>query len=99
VMTAAASAGHDIRAAIFLSISEDEAMRRFMAVKELNDRGERKDDDNIDVFKNRLREFREKTLPVLEHYHELGLLIEVNGEQSKDAVFSEIVAKLSEKTF
>ena len=97
VMTAAASAGHEIKAVIFLKLTDDEVIKRFKVAQELNDRGERKDDGSVEVFKNRLVEFYKKTMPVLEHYRELGLLVEVNGAQSKDAVFDEIVAKLSER--
>ena len=45
-----------------------------------------------------LKEFREKTIPVLQHYKSLGLLIEINGDQSRDAVFNEIVEKLYQKS-
>lgn len=97
VMTAAASAGHETKAVIFLKLSDEDVAQRFMIAKELKDRGERKDDGDIEIFKNRLAEFKEKTLPVLDRYRELGLLIEVDGNQSRDAVFSEIVEKLSER--
>ena len=50
-----------------------------------------------DVFRTRLQEFRKKTVPVLQHYRALGLLIEVKGDQSRDAVFNEIVSKLYAK--
>ena len=98
VMTAAASGGHEIKAVILLDITENDAKTRFEAAKTLNDRGDRQDDSDIEVFKTRLEEFHTKTLPVLEHYHELGLLIRINGNQSRDTVFNEIVDKLYEKT-
>lgn len=94
VMDAAASAGHEIKAAILLNISEADVEARFEAAKILNDRGARPDDQTLETFKNRLAEFRTKTLPVLTHYQALGLLINVNGDQPRDAVFAEIVDKL-----
>lgn len=97
VMSVAAGAGHEIKAAIVLNISEADVEQRFIAAKELNDRGQRQDDDDIAVFRNRLQEFRTKTLPVLKHYKELGLLIEVNGDQSREAVFAEIIDRLSSR--
>lgn len=97
VMSVAAGAGHDIKAVIILNISEADVENRFRAAKILNDRGKREDDKNLEVFKNRLKEFREKTVPVLQHYKTLGLLIEVNGDQTREAVFSEIVEKLYQK--
>ena len=97
VMSVAAGAGHEIKAVIILNISEADVEQRFVAAKELNDRGHRQDDNDITVFRNRLQEFRTKTLPVLKHYKELGLLIEVNGDQSREAVFAEIIDRLSSK--
>jgi len=97
VMTAAAGAGHDIKAVILLEISEADVEKRFEAAKTLNDRGERKDDSDIETFRTRLTEFRSKTIPVLNHYEELELLIKVNGNQSREEVFNENVEKLYEK--
>jgi len=98
VMSVAAGAGHEIKAVLLLNISEADVSGRFETAKTLGDRGERADDKDIETFKNRLKEFREKTIPVLQHYKELGLLVEVNGDQSKDEVFAEIVEKLYQKT-
>ncbi len=97
VMSVAAGAGHSIKAVILLNVSENDVEKRFEAAKTLNDRGERKDDQDIATFRTRLEEFRTKTMPVLEHYRDLDLLITVNGDQSRDAVFNEIVEKLYEK--
>ena len=95
VMSTAAGANHDIKAVILLNISESDVISRFEAAKVLNDRGDRADDQSLNVFKTRLAEFRTKTLPVIQHYQTLGLLVSVNGDQSRDAVFTEIVEKLS----
>lgn len=98
VMSVAAGAGHEIKAAIILNISEADVENRFNEAKTLNDRGERDDDKDLEIFHNRLKEFREKTLPVLQHYKTLDLLIEVNGDQTREAVFNELVEKLYAKT-
>lgn len=98
VMSVAAGSGHEIKAVIFLNIPESEAKKRFYKAKELNDRGDRSDDQSIDVFNNRLLEFKQKTMPVLEHYHDLGLLVTVNGNQTREAVFNTIIDKLTEFT-
>ena len=97
VMSVAAGAGHEIKAVIILNISEADVEKRFETSKVLNDRGERLDDKDLEIFKTRLQEFREKTAPVIQHYNTLGLLIEVNGNQSRDKVFNEIVEKLFQK--
>ena len=97
VMSVAAGAGHEIKAVISLDLSEADVEKRFEEAKVLNDRGDRQDDKNIDIFRTRLQEFHDKTIPVLLHYKELGLLINVNGDQSREAVFTEIVEKLYAK--
>ncbi len=97
IMSVAAGAGHEMKAVIILNISENEVEKRFEASKILNDRGARNDDKSLDVFRNRLKEFNEKTMPVIQHYKTLGLLVEINGNQSRDDVFNEIVEKLYEK--
>lgn len=94
VMSVAAGAGHEIKATILLNISEADVENRFNAASSLDDRGEREDDKSLEIFRNRLQEFRTKTLPVLQHYKALGLLIEVNGDQLRDDVFAEIINKL-----
>lgn len=97
VMSVAAGAGHEIKAAVILNISEADVENRFNEAKVLNDRGERADDKNLEIFRTRLKEFREKTMPVLQHYNSLGLLIEINGDQTREAVFNELVEKLYAK--
>lgn len=94
VISVAKGAGHEIKAAIILNISEADVEQRFHAAKVLADRGKREDDRDLEVFRVRIKEFREKTLPVLQHYKTLGLLVEVNGDQPREAVFNEIVEKL-----
>ncbi len=97
VMSVAAGAGHEIKAVILLNISEADVEKRFTAAKDLNDRGDRKDDKDIEIFRTRLQEFREKTVPVLNHYKTLDLLITINGDQSREDVFNEIIEKLYAK--
>lgn len=94
VMETAEKAGHPIRAAVLLNISEADVLARFQKLQILNDRGERQDDKDLNVFQNRLDEFRTKTMPVLEHYKQLGLLVNVNGDQSREEVFTEMIDKL-----
>ena len=97
VISVAAGAGHDIKAAIILNVSEADVEKRFHRSKVLEDRGKRQDDKDLAIFRTRIKEFRKKTVPVLRHYQTLGLLIEVNGDQARDAVFNEIVEKLYQK--
>ena len=97
VMSVAAGAGHDIKAVILLNISEADVENRFREAKITGDRGSRADDKDLAIFHTRLKEFREKTVPVIQHYNTLGLLIEVNGDQTRERVFNEIVDQLYAK--
>ena len=96
-MSVAAGAGHPIMAAIILNVSEADVINRYEKSKELGDRGERPDDKSIDIFKTRIQEFNQKTIPVVQHYNELGLLIIFNCDQPREAVFNEIIDKLYQK--
>ena len=94
VLETAEKTGHPIKAAVLLNISEADVISRLQKLQILNDRGLRQDDKDMAVFENRLEEFRNKTMPVLEHYKKLGLLINVNGDQSREEVFEEMINKL-----
>ena len=97
VMSVAKGADHEIKAVVVLIISESDAKQRFNESKVLGDRGDRADDKDLSILENRLNEFREKTTPVLKHYQDLDLLIRIDGSQSREAVFNEILEKLYEK--
>ena len=95
-MEAAKRGGHEIKAVILLDLSEVEIKKRFEAAKELNDRGERADDANLEIFEIRIKEFQEKTVPVLKHYEELGLLIKVSAMGSREEVYNSVVNALTD---
>ena len=96
IMEAAKAGGHEIKAVVLLNLTEEEVKNRFEAAKQLNDRGERADDANIDVFETRLAEFREKTMPVLNHYDELKMLVKVPASGSRDEVYTSVIDRLVE---
>lgn len=96
IMEAAKAGGHEIKAVVLLDLTEEEVKNRFEAAKDLNDRGERADDANIEVFETRLAEFREKTMPVLNHYDELKMLVKVPAIGSRDEVYTNVIDRLVE---
>lgn len=96
IMEAAKAGGHEIKAVVLLDLTEEEVKNRFEAAKDLNDRGERADDANIEVFETRLAEFREKTMPVLNHYDELKMLVKVPASGSRDEVYVNVIDRLIE---
>lgn len=95
VLSVAKASGHPIRAAVVLNLTEQNAIDRWEAAKLLNDRGLRPDDADPEVFRNRINEYREKTLPVLRHYQELSLLVPVSVDDlSRPQVFAKVVDTL-----
>jgi len=78
-----------------LGISEDEIWRRWELAKDPNARNVgRADDSDRAKVQGRLDDYRDKTLPVIAKYREMGLLVEIDGEQSRDAVFADVVDRL-----
>lgn len=51
-----------------------------------------RDDDTEETVRERLSVFEENTAPVIEHYRDEGVLVEIDGEQTPGDVFEDIVA-------
>lgn len=56
-----------------------------------------RDDDKAETVANRIRVYMEQTAPLIDYYRQKGLLIEVDGTQSIDAVSQEILAALQKE--
>lgn len=99
VMESAKAAGHEIKAVVLLDVSAENVTKRWEIVNSLGDekRTVRDDDKSLDTFKVRIKEFEEKTQPVIEHYEQLGLLVRVNGNQDRDTVYQETLDALIKK--
>jgi adenylate kinase len=71
---------------ISLRVPEEESVRRLL------NRGlsSGRSDDNEAVIRNRLREYQEKTLPVLQFYRDKGIYVEVDGTARIDEVHGSI---------
>ena len=95
VIEVAAKSLHPINAALILNISEAEIKNRWHTARTLQDRGQRADDKDLKILDTRIDEFMIKTMPVIETYRKRGLLLTVNGHQSRDDVYNEVVEQLS----
>jgi adenylate kinase len=93
IISALKKSGHATKAVLHLKISEDEVWRRWEIARDSRNGG-RVDDINQEKVARRIREFKDKTLPVIAKYRAMGLLIEIDGEQSRDEVFAEVCNKL-----
>ncbi len=71
---------------ISIEVPQEESIQRLLSRGETSGRL----DDNEEVIRNRLREYDEKTLPVLNFYRERGNYVAVNGLQSIKKVTSAI---------
>ncbi len=101
VMNAAEDSNHPIKAVVLLNVSEADVTQRWEIVREqgVRENGEmtkREDDKRREVFETRIAEFNEKTMPVLKHYQQLGLLIPVQADMTREEVLGLVVEKLYE---
>ena len=96
VIRAAEGSGHPVKALILLRLSDEEVWRRFDVAKELRDRGER-GDDHREVLQTRIDNYHEKVIPVIEYYHDKGLLIEIDGTLMREDVTDEILNSLANR--
>lgn len=71
----------------YLKLSDESIMERLLK------RG--RVDDTPEAIKTRLNFYREQTQPLLDHYENVGILVEIDGEKSIDEVQSEIRSALS----
>ena len=95
VMSVAKNSGHTIRAAVVLQLSDQDVVERWEAAKLLGDRGLRADDADPQVFQTRITEYHEKTLPVLQRYQELGLLVSVPTNGTREQVLANVIEALA----
>lgn len=93
ILQATEAAGHPTKAAVYLQLNEEVAHERLARSQEVGDREDRADDAEH-ILDTRIEEFNTKTLPVIEVYRKLGLLIEVNSEAERHEVLENILARL-----
>lgn len=70
----------------FIKVSKDETVKR------LNLRA--REDDTKDVLEKRLSIYFEQTEPLLKHYQNLKILVEINGERSIAEIAQDIESRL-----
>jgi len=71
---------------ISLAVPEEVSIQRLMNRGMTSGRS----DDNESVIRNRLKEYNQKTLPVLQFYRDKGIYVEVDGTADIDAVRQQI---------
>ncbi len=76
--------------AIFLSISDAEVEKRLSLRKGTEGRA----DDASDKIEHRIKEYDEKTAPAVEFLKSCGMVVEINADQSVEAVHQDILKTL-----
>lgn len=92
VIEAAQKSGHEIKAVVVLNIEESETWKRYEIIH-LLDR-EARDDDSGEAIQRRLQLFKDSTIPAINTYRELGIVIDVDGTLSPEAVHEKIIDAL-----
>lgn len=54
-----------------------------------------REDDSRETVERRIRIYLEQTAPLIEHYREVGKLVEVDGDQGIEAVTADLLAAIS----
>ncbi|MGE0001428.1 MAG: adenylate kinase [Fimbriimonadaceae bacterium] len=79
-----AGQGTSLDGVVSLSAPDDVVIARMLA------RGRADDDEG--TIRKRLQVFRDQTRPVLDHYRELGVFVEVDADQQVEEVYRDIMA-------
>ena len=78
--------GKSLDLIINLDVPENELLKRLLKRAEIEGRS----DDNEEVIKNRLQNYRSKTFPLLDYYKKQSILSEVNGTGGMEDITSTI---------
>ena len=96
VIEATEASGHPLKAVIYLDLEDEDVEKRWSMLHHTNDR-EIRHDDTLEVLDIRLKEYEEKTIPVIEYYREKGLLIDIDGTKSPKEVQTAILEALANR--
>lgn len=75
---------------ISVKVPQDVLVERLLKRAEIEGRA----DDNEETIRNRMRVYHDQTAPLLDYYQAKGLLVEVDGEQSIEAVHEDILSTI-----
>ncbi|PID31301.1 hypothetical protein CR983_01780 [Candidatus Saccharibacteria bacterium] len=94
VMRALEEADHPLKAVVYLDIPPSDVRQRWHALEHHDDRHNRAD-DTLEILERRLDEYQQKTIPVIDKYEQLGLLLRIDGTGTPDEVYSAIIGGLA----
>ncbi|MDR2189807.1 MAG: nucleoside monophosphate kinase [Candidatus Peribacteria bacterium] len=76
---------------VCLEIPDEEVYKRLTHRAKLDGNNARKDDTDAQAIKNRIEAFHRETEPALEWLEGQGVLVRVNGMQTEEEIFGEIL--------
>ncbi|MCC5814111.1 MAG: adenylate kinase [Leptospira sp.] len=80
----------DLDAVVNLAVPDQELVNRLLSRAKIEGRA----DDNEETIKNRLKNYNDKTFPLIDYYRKEGILKEVNGVGSMEEITMEILSVL-----
>jgi adenylate kinase len=78
--------GVKLERCVSLGVGEDDLVARLLNRARLEGRS----DDNEEAIRTRMREYREKTEPLIDYYRQKGVLVEVSGSGDVEEVAQRI---------
>lgn len=82
--------GAELQAVVHLVVSRPELRHRMLA----RAAAEGRTDDNEETIDHRLDVYDSETEPLIGYYASRGLVVDINGEQTVDGVFADIIASI-----
>lgn len=91
--------GSQINKAIYLQVSEEEALKRLLlrGKKDEKETGKQREDEQSHIIKARFKSFSDSIAPILAYYKKHQKLLEINGEGEVKEIHQEIVNKIENK--
>jgi len=74
---------------LFLNCSEETMLKRIC--KRAGESTEVRVDDNVDAFKKRINTFVNETLPIVEMYEGMGMVLNINSENTQVDMYNDLV--------
>lgn len=78
---------------LFFECSEDKCVERCI---KRGQAGSGRTDDNMDSLKKRFNTYMNDTMPIINHYRDLGKVKQIDANESPDTVFTAVNAVLTE---
>ena len=87
--------GYKVEVVFYLNLSEEESWKRLLARARPVHPGSTELHDSPERIKSRLEIYKEGEKPVLDYYRQKGVLIEIDANQSVEAVHDEIMCQIT----